>query len=192
VPAPVGEMRSPDSPNGRPAGLHLVDIENLAGPALPTLGQVRDEQDRYADRLAFGGLDHVVIASSHLTLLNAALGWPHDRCRVRSGPDGADLELLDVLHGENVASRFTHVVIGSGDGLFARAARQPGCRRRAGDRGEPVPLEYSIAWLTCAFASSQDAVMVGWPGATQDRLPASPPDIRPRCPSAPQGLGEGC
>jgi hypothetical protein len=51
--------------------------------------------------------------------------------------------------------------------------------------GVLVPLEYSIAWLTCAFASGQGVVMVGWPGATQDRLPASSPDIRPRCPGAP-------
>jgi hypothetical protein len=57
---------------------------------------------------------------------------------------------------------------------------------------DPVPLEYSIAWLTCAFASGQGAVMLGWPGATQDRLPASSPDTRPRCPDGPQGLGEGC
>jgi len=41
---------------------------------------------------------------------------------------------------------------------------------------DPVPLEHSIAWLTCAFASGQGAVMVGWPGATQDRLPAGSPD----------------
>ena len=33
-----------------------------------------------------------------------------------------------------------------------------------------MPLENSIAWLTCAFASRQGAVMVGWPGAAQDRL----------------------
>jgi hypothetical protein len=39
----------------------------------------------------------------------------------------------------------------------------------------PVPLEYSIERLACAFASSQDAVMVGWPGAAQDRLPAGLP-----------------
>jgi hypothetical protein len=26
---------------------------------------------------------------------------------------------------------------------------------------DPVPLEQSIAWLTCAFASSQGTVMVG-------------------------------
>jgi len=101
--------------------LHLVDIENLAGAALPSLGQVREVQGLYAGRLAFGALDQVVIASSHLTLLNAALGWPHARYRVRSGPDGADLGLLDVLLSENVAARFTHVTIGSGDGAFARA-----------------------------------------------------------------------
>src|SRR5215469_11732648 len=35
---------------------------------------------------------------------------------------------------------------------------------------DPVPLEYSIAWLTCAVACGLDAVMVGWPGAAQDRL----------------------
>jgi hypothetical protein len=102
--------------------LHLVDIENLAGAATPSLGQVRDVQGRYAERLALGVADQVVIASSHLTLLNAALGWPHARYRVRSGPDGADLELLDVLRHESVAARFTHVAIGSGDGAFAFAA----------------------------------------------------------------------
>jgi hypothetical protein len=77
--------------------LHLVDIENLAGDSLPTLSQVRQAQGLYAGCLAFGAMDQVEVASSHLTLLNAALGWPHARYRVRSGPDGADLALLDVL-----------------------------------------------------------------------------------------------
>ena len=44
--------------------------------------------------------------------------------------------------------------------------------------------------LTCAFASSSDAVMVGWPDASQDRLPASSPDTRPRCPDIPQDLAK--
>jgi hypothetical protein len=35
-----------------------------------------------------------------------------------------------------------------------------------------VPPEYSIEWPTCAIASRLGAVMVGWPGATQDLLPA--------------------
>lgn len=102
--------------------LHLVDIENLAGARVPSLGQVREVQGLYADRLTVGVMDQVVVASSHLTLLTAALGWPHARYRMRSGPDGADLELLDVLMCENVAARFTQVVIGSGDGVFAGAA----------------------------------------------------------------------
>ena len=103
-------------------GLHLIDIENLAGAGFPSFEQIRGVQGMYAGRLTFGALDQVVVASSHLTLLNAALGWPHARYRVRSGPDGADLELLNVLRHEKVAARFTRVVIGSGDGVFARAA----------------------------------------------------------------------
>jgi hypothetical protein len=102
--------------------LHLVDIENLAGSSLPSLSQVRTALGLYADRLAFGVMDQVEVASSHLTLLNAALGWPHAHYRVRSGPDGADLALLDVLRHENVAERFTHVAFGSGDHLFAEEA----------------------------------------------------------------------
>ena len=102
--------------------LHLVDIENLAGDSRPSLRQVRQAQGLYAGCLGFGAMDQVEVASSHLTLLNAALGWPHAHYRVRSGPDGADLALLDVLRYENVADRFTHVAIGSGDHLFAEEA----------------------------------------------------------------------
>ena len=102
--------------------LHVVDIENLAGAAVPSLDLVTAVQDRYLECLGFGADDQVVLAASHLALLNAGLGWPHARYRVRSGKDGADLELIDVLEHENVAARFTHVVIGSGDGLFGHAA----------------------------------------------------------------------
>jgi hypothetical protein len=106
--------------------LHLVDIENLAGDSLPSLSQVREVQGLYRGRLAFGSMDQVEIASSHLTLVNTALGWPRAHYRVRSGPDGADLALLDVLRNEHVPERFTHVAIGSGDGVFAEAAARLG------------------------------------------------------------------
>lgn len=102
--------------------LHLVDIENLAGEALPSLTQVRQALSLYTQCVAFGVMDQVEVASSHLTLVNAALGWPQAHYRVRSGPDGADLALLDILRHENVAQRFTHVAIGSGDYLFAEDA----------------------------------------------------------------------
>jgi hypothetical protein len=102
--------------------LHLVDIENLAGDPLPSLGQVRQALGLYTGCLALGAMDQVEVASSHLTLVNAVLGWPHAHYRARSGPDGADLALLDVLRHENVAARFTHVAIASGDHLFAEEA----------------------------------------------------------------------
>jgi hypothetical protein len=102
--------------------LHLVDIENLVGDARPSLDQVCQTRGLYGARLGFGAMDQVEVASSHLTLVNAALGWPHAHYRARSGPDGADLALLEVLRHEDVARRFTHVVIGSGDYLFAEEA----------------------------------------------------------------------
>ena len=102
--------------------LHVVDIENLAGAAVPTLARVAEVQGQYLACLEFGLDDQVVLASSHLGLLSAGLGWPHARHLVRSGKDGADLELIDVLEHENIAARFRHVVIGSGDGGFSQAA----------------------------------------------------------------------
>jgi hypothetical protein len=56
----------------------------------------------------------------------------------------------------------------------------------------PMPLEYSIEWLTCAIAGRLDAVMVGWPGAAQDRLPADVPGTRRGCPGVPRRPGGGC
>lgn len=102
--------------------LHLIDVENLIGSGVPGLCQVRVLREAYADRVGFTALDQVIVACNHLALLNAGIGWPHARYRVRSGPDGADLELLDVLTHENVMERFSHFVIGSGDGSFAAAA----------------------------------------------------------------------
>jgi hypothetical protein len=102
--------------------LHLVDIENLAGDSLPSLSQVRKTLSLYTGCLPLGAMDQVEVACSHLTLVNTLLGWPRVHYRVRSGPDGADLALLDVLRHENVAGRFTHVAIGSGDHLFAEEA----------------------------------------------------------------------
>jgi hypothetical protein len=58
--------------------------------------------------------------------------------------------------------------------------------------GHPVPLEYSIEWLTCALASRLDVVLVSLPGAAQDRLPAHVPGTRPGRPSVPGRPGEGC
>lgn len=102
--------------------LHLIDVENLVGTGVPGRDQVGAVHSWYGRRIGFGAVDHVVVACNHLALADAALGWPRARYRVRSGPDGADLELLDVLYHENVVDRYTQFVIASGDGVFAAAA----------------------------------------------------------------------
>jgi len=160
----AGQRRYPER------GLHLVDIENLAGAAIPSLGLVREVQGLYADRLTFGASDQVVIASSHLSLLNAALGWPHARYRVRSGPDGADLELLDVLLHENIASRFSHVTIGSGDGAFAQAAAGLGA---AGVRVTVVSRRASLSKRLELAAHSVIFIDAAQPAAPASRLTAA-------------------
>ena len=110
-------------------------------------------------RLGFGADDQVVMASSHLGFLNAALGWPHARYRVRSGPNGADLELLDVLEHEDVAARFSHVVIGSGDWRFSRAAAS------LAERGVRVTVVSRRGSLAAVLARvAQDVVYLDFPG----------------------------
>jgi hypothetical protein len=76
----------------------------------------------YASRVGIAEMDQVIIACNHKALPGAGFGWPAARHLVRSGPDGADIELLSVISDEKVAERFTHVIIGSGDGGFAMAA----------------------------------------------------------------------
>jgi hypothetical protein len=141
--------------------LHVVDIENLAGGPMLSLVQVNELQGWYMARLGFGADDQVVMASSHLCFLNAALGWPHARYRVRSGPNGADHELLDVLEHEDVAARFSRVVIGSGDWRFSRAAAS------LAERGVRVTVVSRRGSLAAVLArAAQDVVYLDIPRAT--------------------------
>ena len=57
---------------------------------------------------------------------------------------------------------------------------------------DPVPLEYSTEELTCPIASRPVAVMVDWPGAAQDRLPADVPGPRCGCAVVPRRPGKDC
>jgi uncharacterized LabA/DUF88 family protein len=41
------------------------------------------------------------------------------RWLIRSGPDGADLALIQAMMTERIPERFRRVVLGSGDGIFA-------------------------------------------------------------------------
>ena len=162
--------------------LHLVDIENLAGAPVPNLALVTEVQGRYLARLGVGVDDQVVMAASHRGLLDAAVGWPHARYRVRSGKDGADLALIDVLEHENVAARFSHVVIGSGDGIFGRSAASLAAR---GVRITVVSRHGSLSSGLARIAG--DVVYLDLPQVAVAALPAHAPAAG-RCAASPCGL----
>ncbi len=102
--------------------LLIVDVENVAGrPTGPTGTDVRIIATAL-DR-AFGHQQcHTVVACAHRNASRVWFNWPTARKLVRSGPDGADRCLLEVLAGERVENRFGTIVIASGDGIFAREA----------------------------------------------------------------------
>ncbi len=130
--------------------LHLVDIENLAGTGMPTEGQVASLSGAYATQVGLGPWDQVIIGCNHNALAAVGHGWPGARYLIRSGPDGADAELLGVIAAENVASRFTHVTIASGDGAFAWAAAglvAAGCHVTVASR--PGALSTRLAFAAC-------------------------------------------
>lgn len=109
------------TPIHRERTLHLIDIENLTGTASPTAEEVRDCRDLYESTFVGDG-DLVVVACSHHAFRVVGWEWPSARHLLRSGENGADLALLDVIVTEDVARRFDFVHVASGDGIFAGAA----------------------------------------------------------------------
>lgn len=101
--------------------VHLVDLENLVGSGHLT------EHAAHLAFLAYSALgvvspgDLVILGVSHHNLIAASYGWPHVRCRARSGPDGADLLLQEVMTDERIEERFGAAIVATGDGGFAEA-----------------------------------------------------------------------
>jgi len=100
----------------------LVDIENCAGSGELTPQQA--EAVRLAISRAAPAAVMKVVACSHHNAVPTLFSFTDARVLLRSGPDGADLALLDVLEHEQVPSRFGKVIIASGDGIFAKASRR--------------------------------------------------------------------
>jgi len=102
--------------------LVLIDIENLAATPSPTSREV--ETVRIALRDVVAGFDEAqrIVSCSHHAASTVAFAFPAARHLWRSGPNGADMALLDVLENERVDERFGRVTICSGDGIFAASA----------------------------------------------------------------------
>jgi len=104
-------------PEGR--WLHLVDAENLCGTGNPSDHEMRAVHAAYVDRLRPGPLDHMIVGASHHSGFVAGHGWPGAKLVFGSGPDGADLALLNALWPvDEMVQRFDGVVIASGDHIF--------------------------------------------------------------------------
>ena len=100
--------------------LHLIDIENLIGSPSPSVDEVGWYHLAY-EALHVGPEDQVVIAYSHHAARSVRWGWPPGRHLWRSGKNGADLALLEVIAQERVAECFNSVVLASGDSIFRNA-----------------------------------------------------------------------
>lgn len=99
--------------------IHLVDLENVVGSSDLTESAVRQACLAYIRCGVVAAGDHVIVATSHRNLLAAGFGWPNARHLVRSGPDGADLALQEVMGRERLEQRFGACILLTGDGGFA-------------------------------------------------------------------------
>ncbi len=63
-----------------------------------------------------------IVACSHHAARAVAFSFPGARHLWRSGRNGADLALLDVLENEHVDQRYGRATICSGDGIFTASA----------------------------------------------------------------------
>ena len=84
--------------------------------------QVRSAQSAIEAAVKPRPNDQVVLACGRFSIDTVGFEWVGARrLKFRSGIDGADLELLEVLETEHVGERFTEVVLVSGDGIFTDA-----------------------------------------------------------------------
>lgn len=129
--------------------LHVVDADNLTGG--PTEHQCVADQAacRYRETAGIRDGDIVVVGSDLRSAAVTAFAWPAARLLRATGTDAVDHLLLDDLAPSLVQGRFGRVVLGSGDGIFARRLAQ---LRAASIRVEVVAPVGSVSWRLFAAA----------------------------------------
>jgi hypothetical protein len=129
--------------------LHLLDLENLLGTAEFSIEEATQAHAAYERLAPSGSVNQLVLATSHYAAPAAWFGFPPSTRRlVRSGADGADLALLDVLERESVVERYERVVIASGDGIFAfpaAALQAAGCEVTVVTRRDALSRRLQLA-----------------------------------------------
>lgn len=98
--------------------LVLIDVENFNGGPVHTPAQARWCRRMIDNWIKPKDGDIVVLAADVTTVTNVHAGWSNHRILPGHGDNGADLQLLEVMD-ENLAARFTELVLVSGDRIFA-------------------------------------------------------------------------
>ena len=100
--------------------LVIVDAENVGACAVPSATHAASSRAALTFQSPTAlDASFVVVACNHLAAPAVSWEWKRARKLWRSGPNGADLALLEVLQTEGIAGRFDRVTICSGDGIFA-------------------------------------------------------------------------
>jgi len=101
--------------------LHVIDIENVCGTGRPDAALVASRMSILEAATPLGPRDQTVIGYNPGNRNAVAFGARRSHQWVeRHGPDGADLALNEIL-ADGFANRFDHIVVASGDHLFAPA-----------------------------------------------------------------------
>jgi hypothetical protein len=103
----------------------LLDTENLHGGTDATPADVAKLVEAVLNMTRVPRATPFTLGASCQSMLLAnGYAAPGARLVWLPGRDGADKALLNVLDGEDLWRRFATIVIGSGDGIFAPAARR--------------------------------------------------------------------
>ena len=149
--------RKPRALRGR--RLVVVDLENVVGGVVMRVEQASSARLCISKAIQLAPDEQVVIGTCHTGLLASGLGWPTARLVVRSGENGADLALLEVLQDERIADRFDKVTLVSGDGIFADAVAalgKSGVAVTAVSRPEACSRRLRMAAARSVFLDTQN------------------------------------
>lgn len=135
--------------------LLLVDIENMIGGAAMTRDAAEWGRSLLTTMLDITRDEQVIVGTCTAGLLNVGVAWGSARIVTGgSGPDAADKALIDVMADEDLAGRYSEIVLVSGDHGFAPSVR---ALRAA---GVPVTVASWRGQLSPILSASASRVLV--------------------------------
>lgn len=148
---------------------HLIDVENLYGEHHEALYEP-EFGELYTAVVGRGPNDLITVGADRSHALDAALAFPGCRRVMGSGPNGADLALIDSIDWPSLQRGCDRLVIASGDGVFVEVAeigrrhglgivvvsREKGLSRRLRAQADEV-IEFPEFDPACLFAFTHAA-----------------------------------